>query len=123
MNKKIYLVEDTADLRTLVEFLLTRMGFNVESFATAGDYLKRIAITLPDLVILDIMLPDGNGIEICNHQKADPATSQVPVLLMSANIYSKEEIQERADVQFISKPFDIDDFANKVKGMAGMAPA
>ncbi len=119
MSKKIYLVEDTADLRALVEFLLTRMGFSVESFATAADYLSRIASTLPDLVILDIMLPDGNGIEICNKQKADPATSHVPVLLMSANIYSKEEIQETEDLQFISKPFDIDDFSNRVKKMAG----
>ena len=119
MSKKVYLVEDTADLRALVEFLLTRMGFSVESFATATDYLKRIAQGLPDLVILDIMLPDGNGIEICNKQKQDPTTSHVPVLLMSANTYSGNEIQERDDLQFIGKPFDIDDFSNRVRSMAG----
>ena len=119
MTKKIYLVEDTADLRALVEFLLTRMGFTVETFATATDYLKRIAQGLPDLVILDIMLPDGNGIEICNKQKQDPVTCHVPVLLMSANTYTKDDIQERADLQFISKPFDIDDFSNRVRTMAG----
>lgn len=110
MKKTIYLVEDNADICNLVEYLLVDLGFEVQSYGSVTAFHQRSEASPPDMVILDIMLPDGSGLDICSELKADVATQPIPVLLMSAHDNGKLLAKEVAADDFISKPFDIDDF-------------
>ncbi|RZJ20136.1 MAG: response regulator transcription factor [Acinetobacter sp.] len=115
MNKTIYVVEDNDDIRELVEYLLETEGYKVSGFPNATTFKEEIKNTTPDAVVLDIMLPDGNGIEICNNLKSTAATEKIPVLLMSANTnVSMINSESKAD-DFIGKPFDIDDLVGRVR--------
>lgn len=111
----IYVVEDNDDIRELVEYIFQMEGFLVKSFANATAFLKQISHTSPNLIVLDIMLPDGNGIDICNNLKLNKLTKNIPVLLMSANTNITRNGQESKANDFISKPFDIDDLVGRVR--------
>ena len=114
MKKCIYLVEDNDDIRELIELFLTDEKFEVHAHATVDSFKKEIINGRPDLIVLDVMLPDGNGIDVCSKLKADGRTKNVPVLMMSANADgSRVKAICKAD-EFIEKPFDIQDFVNKV---------
>lgn len=115
MKKTIYLVEDNFEISELIDYLLTDIKLEVKIFATAADFKKEMGNSSPDLIILDIMLPDGDGLDICREMKTNDTTHAIPVLLMSAHINIKTKAMEAAADDFISKPFDIDDFTAKVK--------
>jgi two-component system phosphate regulon response regulator PhoB len=115
MKKIIYLVEDNPDISELIEYLLSGLDYEVVPYANATDFQLKMAVGLPDLIILDIMLPDGNGLEICRTLKSVLETRHIPVLLMSAHMNGKIESKEVAADGFISKPFDIDDFTTRVQ--------
>jgi two-component system phosphate regulon response regulator PhoB len=115
MEKVIYLVEDDLDIRELIEYILMKLNVKVMACASAEAFKQRIKFSLPDLIILDVMLPDGNGIDICAGLKSDAATSHVPVLLMSANLNNKSKAGDFTAEEFISKPFDINELQWKVK--------
>ena len=112
MTKTIYIVEDDTDIREMIEYLLIRMNYIVLGCATVEIFRKKIAIKLPDLIILDIMLPDGNGEAVGRELKNDPVTSHVPILMMSAN-RSGETFAD----DFLNKPFDIGTLLQKVAGL------
>ncbi|MBT8319165.1 MAG: response regulator, partial [Gramella sp.] len=84
MMKLIYLVEDDQGLRELISFLLTDRDYEVEAFATAKNFEQGIENGQPDLILMDIMLPDGNGVELCKNLKKSEK-KEIPVLLMSAH--------------------------------------
>lgn len=113
--KSIYLVEDNPEISELIGYLLTDLGHEVESDATVSSFRQRLANALPDLVILDIMLCDGDGLDVCRELKSDPATQHIPVILMSAHVNVREKALEAAADDFISKPFDINDFTKQVQ--------
>jgi two-component system, OmpR family, phosphate regulon response regulator PhoB len=115
MEQTIYLAEDDEDIRDVVEYLLGQQGFKVAGYSSARVLQQKMILALPDLIILDIMLPDANGIHICRKLKSDPATQHIPVLLMSANINNKLRVAESGADDFINKPFDIDDLINRVR--------
>ncbi len=115
MKKNIYLVEDNYDISDLVKYLLSEIGYEVEAFNTIAGFRQAVDVALPDLFILDIMLPDGNGQELCRELKADDNTRFIPVILMSAHAGGKEIATEVCADDFIGKPFDINDFTEMVQ--------
>lgn len=117
MSKNIYVVEDNDDIRELVQYLLESEGFNVTGFANVTDFNINMALKLPDIMVLDVMLPDGNGMDVCNKLKVEPHTKDIPVLLMSANTNVSYISKESLADDFIAKPFDIDDLVNRVKSL------
>jgi DNA-binding response OmpR family regulator len=113
-TKKVFVVEDDEDIRLLIDYILKDDLYQVQLFPDANTLKKGLSLELPALIVLDIMLPDGDGVEICRQLKEDAATTHIPVLLMSAH-RSKREMQENAHSDgFISKPFDINLFKAKV---------
>lgn len=115
MEKIIYLVEDSPEIREMIYFLLEGTGYSVFSCPSAKSLQDRLAVEFPDLIILDVMLPDGNGIQICNAIKSTHETSHIPVLLMSATINEAITKRQHLAEDFIGKPFDIDDFVKKIE--------
>ncbi|TKC01156.1 response regulator transcription factor [Pedobacter cryotolerans] len=114
MKKNIYVVEDNDDIRELVHYLLESEGYEVEAFANVSDFEQKFELIKPDALVLDIMLPDGNGMDLCNKIKANASTENMPILLMSANTNALYINKKSTANDFISKPFDIDEFVQKV---------
>jgi len=114
IEKTICVVEDDPDISDLIVYLLTALGFSVVHYATVDAFEHRPPV-VPALLILDIMLPDGSGLDICRRWKADQDTQKIPVLMMSAHSEGKSLAQDVCADGFISKPFDIDDFTGKVQ--------
>ncbi len=119
LKKNIYIVEDNDDIRELVGYLFESEGYHVTSFANATEFKTHLATSLPDIFVLDVMLPDGNGMDICNKLKANNATANIPVLLMSANTNMTYIGKESRADDFISKPFDIDELVKRVSTLLG----
>jgi two-component system phosphate regulon response regulator PhoB len=115
MDKYIFVVEDNLDIRELIEHLLITEDMKVRGFATVNEFQKNLESDLPDLILLDIMLPDGNGIDVCRTLASNNTTNKIPVILMSANISNQVLAKETTAKDFIPKPFDIDDFISRIK--------
>lgn len=80
----IYIVEDDTNIQEIEAIALKNSGHNVEQFEDAKHFYKKIEEKLPDLAILDIMLPDENGYEIVKKLRKNPATKKLPVIMVTA---------------------------------------
>ncbi|RZK38473.1 MAG: response regulator [Pedobacter sp.] len=115
MKNCIYVVEDNAHIRDIIEFLLTEEDYSVMACPNVRSFWQLMQKNLPQMVVLDVMLPDGNGLEICEKLKQSYKTHDIPVMLMSANNYlSRVKTKCEAD-DFINKPFDINDFISRIE--------
>ena len=107
-------MEDDHSLRDLISFLLTDNDYDVEAFANATSFEKKIKDSYPDLILMDIMLPDGNGVKLCEALKQNEDKKEIPVLLMSAHADPKIA-NESGACDFLKKPFDIDELYSCVQ--------
>lgn len=114
MEKCIYIVEDNANIREIIEFLLVEEHYKVKAYPNVAAFWQEMSTQTPDLIVLDIMLPDGNGLDICAKLKGDVKTHDIPVMMMSANNYLHNVKANCAAEDFINKPFDLNDFAERV---------
>lgn len=112
--KTIFLVEDDQSLRELIHFLLTDKNYEVEAFPNATSFEKRLKTSEPDLILMDIMLPDGNGVDLCKGLKSSNYKNEIPVLLMSA--HANPSIADNSGAcDFIKKPFDIEELYTRIE--------
>jgi two-component system phosphate regulon response regulator PhoB len=114
MKKLITILEDDRDIREICTYLLTDEGYGVSSYEDLTSLLKAYPTSPTNLFLLDIQLPDGNGLELCETLKADPYYNTIPILMMSANIESATAVQRSHADGFIQKPFDINRLLDKV---------
>jgi two-component system phosphate regulon response regulator PhoB len=106
-DKKILVIEDEPDLVELITFNLQREGFQVTSAGTGEDGLRKVSSDKPDLIVLDIMLPGINGLDICRTLKGDIETRHIPVVMLTArneDIDIVTGLEIGAD-DYITKPF------------------
>lgn len=106
MNKLIGILEDDEGIRDILQFLLSEEGYQVECYTTVNNFLTK-KDSSPDLFILDVMLPDGNGLEVCKMLKSSPKTSAIPVIMMSAHADLQQMNSSCRAEEFVKKPFDI----------------
>ncbi|WP_231459770.1 MULTISPECIES: response regulator transcription factor [unclassified Pedobacter] len=114
MKKCIYVVEDNPNIREIIEFLLTEELYEVKTCKDTKAFWQQMQMQAPDMIILDIMLPDGNGIDICTALKTNARTHNIPVMMMSANNHLAQVKSKCTAEDFINKPFDLNDFAERV---------
>lgn len=115
--KTIFIVEDETGIRDALQLLLSFENYDVRSFATAEAFNNRDHSVIPDIFIMDVKLPDGLGTDLCNQIKENPATSHIPVMIISAHAKAANVVNScKADV-FIPKPFDIDDVIVKIEDL------
>jgi DNA-binding response OmpR family regulator len=106
-KKKILIVEDEESLLKLESILLTSKGYDVRGVVNGQAALDAIAEELPDLVLLDIMLPEIDGFEVCRRIKNNPETKHLPVIMLTAK-KSREDMAHGEKVGadwYITKPF------------------
>ena len=118
MKKCVFVLEDDDDLRELITYLLEDENYKVKTYPTASSFKESILYEHPNLILMDVRLPDGDGMEICASLKADPKTAHIPIIMMSAHLdflNAKDLCEAEA---FIPKPFDIDNLIQKVKQYA-----
>jgi len=92
-SKKVLSIEDDAFLSSLVSGKLVERGFSVVTASTGKDGLAKATLEHPDLILLDIMLPDMGGFEILEHLKNNPETKNIPVIILS-NLGGRDEIEK-----------------------------
>jgi DNA-binding response OmpR family regulator len=105
--KHVVLVEDELNIAEAIRFLLSNDGWRVETLANGANAVDVIRKAAPDLVMLDVMLPGKSGFEILHDLRADPALSNLPILMLTARGQSRDrELAEKAGVsRFMTKPF------------------
>jgi len=113
MRKKVVVLEDDKDIREIITYVLEACDIQVVGYETLSGFLSSAKPYDADLILLDLMLPDGSGREACYHLQQDELTANIPIIMMSAYI---EGIRANGckPVDFISKPFDIDDFVHRI---------
>ncbi|MDH3271387.1 MAG: response regulator transcription factor [Gemmatimonadota bacterium] len=104
---RVLVVEDEPDIAALIAYQLTRDGFRVETTGNGAEAFDAVGRELPDLVVLDRMLPGLSGDEVLRRLKADPATSDIPVLVLTAKREQEDRIEglELGADDYLAKPF------------------
>src|SRR5437899_3810701 len=121
MRKKILVVEDDADLVELLSFNLKQAGFSVGTASEGVEALKKARSLLPDLILLDLMLPELDGFAVCEILRRDPATTSIPIIIltaMSSQLARVTGLSCGAN-DYITKPFSMKALLSKVESMLG----
>jgi len=113
-TKRILIVEDDPQLGILTREIISTIGFGTELVADGALAIQAIAETKPDLVILDMHLPNISGAEILSQMRADPALKEIKVLISTADIAMIRANESLAN-GFLLKPFDIQQLIQAVK--------
>ena len=121
---KIYIVEDDAEIRELEQYALESSGFQVEAFGSAAPFYAAVGKAVPDLVLLDIMLPGEDGLTILRRLRTQSETRETPVILVTAKS-SELDIVRGLDLgadDYLAKPFGIMELISRVKARLRSAP-
>lgn len=116
--KKILIVDDEADIVESLQFVLETAGFECHCAYNGEDGLAMAKEILPDLIILDVMMPKINGFKICRLLKYDIKYKNIPILMVTARSQMEDQLigEETGVDEYITKPFDLDEIVEKVKG-------
>ena len=120
---RVLVVEDEDNIAIALDYLMTREGYEHDRIANGAEALDRIRTTHPDLVLLDVMLPEVSGYEICQGVRLDPGLADVKILMMTARgaaIERRKGLALGAD-GFISKPFELKELREEVRRLLGVA--
>ena len=119
MKKNILIVEDEPDAVELLELHLKNAGYNVTVAEDGEEALRKIHKSIPDLVILDLMIPEINGLEVCKVIRKDPATESIPVVMCTAKASEIDKVLglELGADDYITKPFSPRELVLRVKNL------
>ena len=117
MKQKILVVDDEPEAVELVEFNLRQAGFEVSTAADGDEALKKAKANLPALMVLDLMLPEIDGLEVCKLLRRDPATSKIPILMLTAKAAEIDRVLglELGAEDYVTKPFSPRELVLRVK--------
>jgi two-component system, OmpR family, phosphate regulon response regulator PhoB len=115
----VLIVEDEPDIRNLVVHHLTRDGFRCRTAGTGAEALARVRAATPDLVVLDLMLPEMTGLEVCRRLRADPTTAGVPIIMLTAKTDEVDRIVglEMGADDYVAKPFSPKELVARVRAV------
>lgn len=115
----IYLLEDEASIRKLVVYTLNNSGLEAEGFANAMDFWKAMQKVVPQLVLLDIMLPDEDGLDVLKKLRSSPTTAKLPVIMLSAKGTEFDKVLglDLGADDYLPKPFGMMELIARVKSL------
>ena len=120
-DKRVLLIEDEPNIIEAIRFILSRDGWRVDTHSDGQTAVEAIRARAPDLIILDVMLPNRSGYDILHDLREDPDTSELPVLMLTARGQKKDrELAERLGAsRFMTKPFSNGEILSTVRELAG----
>lgn len=115
----IYIVEDDKNIAEIESFALKNVGYEVAEFSSARDFFRALEKKVPDLFLLDIMLPDEDGLSIIRKLKADPRTSYPPIILVTAKTSEIDKVKglDQGADDYMTKPFGVMELISRVKAL------
>ncbi len=115
----IYIVEDDISIQEIESFALSNVGYQVEGFGSAGEFFRAMEKQLPDLILLDIMLPDEDGLSIVKKLRADRETVLVPIIMVTAKTTEIDKVKglDIGADDYLTKPFGVMELISRVKAM------
>ena len=115
----IYVIEDDANIREIEEYALKSSGFEVLAFERAQPFFDKLETLLPDLIILDVMLPDENGIDIVKQLRNSSITKSIPVIMVTAKTSELDLVKglENGADDYVKKPFSVMELISRVKAL------
>ena len=115
----IYVVEDDQNIREIERFALQNSGYHVEEFGSAKEFYKRIADKLPQLILLDVMLPDEDGLAIIKKLRSMSETKRIPVIMVTAKTTELDKVKglDLGADDYITKPFGVMELISRVKAV------
>ncbi len=119
LKHKVFVVDDDPDIRRLVETVLERDGFMVDSASTAADFFKKLPHYKPDLIVLDLQLPDEDGFGVIKKLRNNPSFLNIPVVMLtvqSVDSYKIAGLEIGAD-DYIVKPFNQGELTARIKAV------
>lgn len=117
MKKKILVIEDEPHISKLVKFILEKNGFEVAQAFVGREGLEMARKEKPDLIILDVMMPNMDGFEAAKRLTGMKETKDIPIIMLSSAAQFKDRVRgiESGAMDYITKPFDKDELVEKVK--------
>ena len=125
MKRRLLVVDDEPSIAKIVRKQLEVAGYDVTVAVDGLEGLNKARELMPELIVLDVMLPKMNGTDVCKALKGDPKTSQVPILMLTAKAQrqDKDVGLEAGANAFLTKPFQLDELLAKIKALLEAAAA
>jgi phosphate regulon transcriptional regulator PhoB len=119
MPSRVLIVEDEPDIRELVVHHLKREGYQVSAAASGEDALRQVRAAPPDLVLLDLMMPAMDGLEVCRRLRQDPATASLPIVMLTAKGDEVDRVLglEIGADDYVVKPFSPKELLARVRAV------
>src|SRR5438445_5834591 len=119
MAREVLVVEDEPDIRRLVVLHLERDGFRCRTATSGEDALREVKTAIPDLVVLDLMLPELDGLEVCRQLRRDASTAAVPIIMLTAKSDEVDRVVglEIGADDYVSKPFSPKELVARVRAV------
>ena len=117
MKKKILVVDDEDDILHFLELVLREKGYEIVTASGGHEALTKAQLEAPDLVLLDIMMPQMDGWEVLKLLRVDDETAQLPVAMLSARTEAKDRVQglQEGAIDYICKPFSLQELLGKIE--------
>lgn len=117
--QSVYIVEDDANIREIELFALKNSGYDAVGFECASDFFTGIENVKPSLILLDIMLPDEDGISVLKKLRAEPDTKHLPIIMVTAKTTEMDKVKglDSGADDYIVKPFGIMELISRVKAL------
>lgn len=115
----IYVVEDDINIQEIETFALSNAGYQVRGFITAQEFMESMDSVLPDLVLLDVMLPDEDGLSVLKKLRSNPETKSIPVIMVTAKTTELDKVKglDMGADDYVTKPFGVMELISRVKAM------
>jgi len=119
MNELIAVIDDEPDILELVSLHLIKSGFKVKGFLNAENFFKFLSSKMPDLIVLDLMLPDADGIEICKYLRSKEEFRSIPIIMLTARASETDKVLglELGADDYVTKPFSPRELVARVKAV------
>lgn len=116
---RIYIVEDDKNIAEIEQFALKNVGYDVCSFGTAKEFEIKIKEKTPDLIILDVMLPDKDGLTIVKELRENSITANIPIIMVTAKSSEMDKVKglDQGADDYLTKPFGVMELISRVKAM------
>ncbi|MDD6203051.1 MAG: response regulator transcription factor [Lachnospiraceae bacterium] len=115
----IYIVEDDKNIREIETFALKNSGYQIRDFECAKDFYAKMKEKLPNLILLDIMLPDEDGLSIVKEIRSNPESRKIPVILVTAKTTEIDKVKglDMGADDYLTKPFGVMELISRVKAL------